>query len=50
MADDHDDPRRALALARYQIISAYLALEPARGQKRPLLEQLADSTAELPEG
>jgi transposase InsO family protein len=47
MADHHDDdedPRRAMALLRYQIISAYLALEPGRGQKRPLLEQLAART------
>jgi transposase InsO family protein len=41
MADDDDNPRRAMALARFQIISAYLALEPGRGQKRVLLEQLA---------
>jgi putative transposase len=47
MADNHDDeedPRRAMALLRYQVISAYLALEPGRGQKRPLLEQLAERT------
>jgi transposase len=47
MADHHDDeedPRRATALLRYQVISAYLALEPRRGQKRPLLEQLAART------
>jgi len=45
MADhDNDDPRRERALCRYQIISAYLALEPRRGQKRPLLEQLAART------
>jgi transposase len=50
MADDDDDPRRALALARYQVISAFLALEPARGQKRPLLEQLASRAWPGPEG
>jgi len=47
---DDDDPRRALALTRYQIISAYLALEPHRGQKRPLLEQLAARTWLDPSG
>jgi transposase InsO family protein len=50
MADDDDDPRRTLALARYQIISAYLALEPKRGQKGPLLEQLASRTWPGPGG
>ncbi len=49
--DNHDDdPRRALALARYQIISAFLALEPGRGQRRPLLEQLASRTWPGPAG
>jgi transposase InsO family protein len=32
------------ALLRYQIISAYLAMEPTRGQRGPLLEQLAKKT------
>jgi transposase InsO family protein len=41
MADDSRDPAEAKALARYQVISAYLALEPPRGQRGPLLEQLA---------
>lgn len=50
MADDDDDPRQKLALARYQIISAYLALDPKRGQKRPLLEQLASKTWPGPGG
>src|SRR5712692_1290615 len=31
------DLHRQVALYRYQVISAYLALEPKRGQKRPLL-------------
>jgi transposase InsO family protein len=51
MADHHDDeedPRRQLALLRFQVISAYLALEPGRGQKRPLLEQLAARTWLVP--
>lgn len=50
MADDPEDPRRALALARYTIISAYLALEPKRGHKRPLLEQLARKSWTGPDG
>jgi transposase len=41
MADDSEDSRQALALLRYTVISAYLALEPKRGQKRQLLAQLA---------
>lgn len=40
MADD-DDLEQAWALARYQVISAYLALEPRRGQRTGLLLQLA---------
>jgi putative transposase len=38
MADDDD---QAWALARYQVISAYLALEPQRGQRALLLMKLA---------
>lgn len=38
---DEDDRHEQMALCRYQAISAYLALQPARGQRRPLLEQLA---------
>lgn len=41
MADDSLDSADAKALIRYQMISAYLALEPPRGQRRQLLEQLA---------
>ena len=44
MADDRQDHAEAKALARYQVISAYLALEPPRGQRRLLLEQLADKS------
>lgn len=36
-----DDAGRAKALVRYQVISAYLALEPKRGQRRAILDQLA---------
>jgi transposase InsO family protein len=41
MAKDDKDLRRAKALARYMVISAYLAIEPPRGQRRAVLEQLA---------
>ncbi len=44
------DPRRALALARYQVISAYLALEPTRGQRGPLRETLAAKRWPGPDG
>ena len=36
-----NDPRRARALARYQVISAYLALDPPRGKRKATREQLA---------
>lgn len=39
--DDHEDAQLALALARYEIIGRYLALDPPRGQRRQVLEQLA---------
>lgn len=35
------EDRRQKALARYQVISGYLALDPPRGQRRKLREQLA---------
>ena len=38
------------ALLRYQAISAFLALEPPRGQRRQVLEQLAQKTWQLPDG
>jgi putative transposase len=41
MAKDDRDLRRAKALARYMVISAYLAIEPPRGQRRVVLDQLA---------
>jgi transposase InsO family protein len=50
MAKDDVDPRRAKALARYMVISAYLALEPPRGQRRAVLEQLAGKTWEDADG
>jgi len=39
----NNDPLRK-ALERYQVISAYLALDPPRGKRRKLLEQLAGKT------
>lgn len=39
-----DDPRYKKALERYQVISAYLALDPPRGKRRHLLEELAGKT------
>ncbi len=42
--DQGADPRMRLALARYQAISAYLAMEPGRGTRMKLLEQLAKKT------
>lgn len=38
---DDDEQRHQMALCRYQAISAYLALDPPRGQRRQMLEQLA---------
>jgi len=40
-SDDHEEAQPALALARYEIIGRYLALDPPRGQRRQVLEQLA---------
>jgi hypothetical protein len=39
-----DDDRLTKALQRYQVISAYLALDPPRGKRRQLLENLAGKT------
>jgi transposase InsO family protein len=47
--DDHD-PITRKALFRYQIISAYLALDPPRGKRRLMLEQLAAKTWMLQSG
>lgn len=48
--DDRSDRRQAWALARYQVISAYLALDPPRGQRGPLRSQLASRTWTGPDG
>lgn len=45
-----EDRHEQMALCRYQAISAYVALEPARGQRRPLLEQLAAKSWPGPDG
>ena len=50
MAKDDNDLRRAKALARYMVISAYLAIEPPRGQRRAVLEQLAGKVWEDGDG
>lgn len=44
------DKEQEKALLRYQIISAYLAMEPTRGQRGPLLEKLAGKTWIGPDG
>jgi len=48
--DDTLDPRMAVALYRYEVIAAYLAAGPARGQRGPLLAQLAARTWTDPRG
>lgn len=40
--DEGTEPRMRLALARYQAISAYLAMAPGRGTRLKLLQKLAD--------
>jgi len=52
MARDHvdDEDDQAWALARYQVISAYLALEPRRGERALLLAKLAARTWQDPQG
>lgn len=48
--DDTHDPRQARALARYQVIAAYLAEDPPRGQRGPLRKKLARRTWHGPDG
>ena len=43
-------PPSEMALLRYQIISAYLAMDPPRGQRGALLRDLASRTWMLPDG
>ncbi len=47
--DDHD-PITQKALFRYQIISGYLAADPPRGQRRLILEHLANKSWMLQSG
>lgn len=47
---DHDDPRQQMALCRYQAISAYFALDPPRGKRKALLEELAARAWPGPDG
>lgn len=47
---NEDDPTLAWALARYQVISAYLALDPPRGQRGPTRDKLAQKTWLGPDG
>lgn len=50
MSKDENDAQLAVTLARYEIIGRYLALDPPRGQRRKVLEQLAARTWPWPEG
>jgi putative transposase len=45
-----DDPRMAMALCRYEVISRYLALKPKRGVKKKLLEKLSQELWPGPDG
>ena len=44
------DPRMAQALCRYEVVGRYLALNPRRGTKRKLLEELAGQAWTGPDG
>lgn len=50
MHDDELERRHEMALLRYQMISPYLALNPPRGKRRELLEQLASTPLVGPDG
>ena len=45
-----DDPEMMLALARYQVVSTYLAMEPKRGQRGRLRDDLARRDWRLEDG
>ncbi len=45
-----NDKALAIALARYQVISAYVAMDPPRGRRRQLLEELANKSWAGPDG
>ncbi len=46
----NDDWQQQLALCRYQIISPYIALDPPRGQRGKMLEELAAKSWTGPDG
>jgi len=48
--DEEEDRRQQLALVRYKIISPYIALDPPRGQRRQMLEELAAKSWTTPDG
>ena len=48
--EEHHDPDLDKALCRYEVISAYLALAPGRGQRGPLLRKLAERAWTGPDG
>jgi len=50
MTDSTEEPRMAMALARYEIVGRYLAMKPKRGQRGKLLEELAEQTWIGPDG
>jgi transposase len=45
-----DERAQAWAICRFEAIAGYLALDPPRGQRGPLLEQLAQKTWTDPDG
>ena len=45
-----EDPRMMTALARYQVVSTYLAMEPKRGQKAKLRNNLAKRDWRMEDG
>lgn len=50
MSDDFDDPRMAKALARYEAVGKYLAMNPKRGEKHKLLVELSHQIIVGPDG
>ena len=50
MSETEQEPRMAKALSRYEVVGRYLAMQPKRGQRRKLLEQLANQNWVGPDG
>jgi len=50
MSETEQDPKMAKALSRYEVVGRYLAMQPKRGQRRKLLEQLANQNWLGPDG